>query len=74
MAEEKGPDPIGRVLELVLSLAVGAMGARIAWRGLVEGLDAERIVGGGVMLAAAIALGVHAVRRGRKTSKPATPA
>ena len=67
----KGPDPLGRALELVLALGVGAMGARIAWRGLLEGLDAERILGGGVMLAAAIALGVHSVRRGRK-KPPAT--
>lgn len=74
MADEKGPDPIGRVLELVLALGVGAMGGRIAWRGLVEGMDPERILGGGVMLAAAIALGVHAIRRGRKTAKPTAPA
>jgi hypothetical protein len=66
MADAKGPDPIGRALELILALVLGLMGARIAWRGLAEGLDAERILGGGVMLVAAIALGVHAIRRGRK--------
>ena len=64
--KEKGPDPFGRALELILALLVGAMGARIAQRGLTEGMDFERILGGGVMLAAGIALGAHAVRRGRK--------
>lgn len=71
-AKAKGPDPLGRALELVLALGVGAMGGRIAWRGFAEGMDAERILGGGVMLAAAIALGVHSVRRGRKSKPPAT--
>jgi hypothetical protein len=74
MAEAKGPDPFGRALELILALVLGLMGARIAWRGLAEGMDAERILGGGVMLSAAIALGVHAVRRGRKTKAPASHA
>ena len=65
--KEKGPDPFGRALELVLAVLVGLMGGRIAQRGLTEGFDLERILGGGVMLAAAIALGAHAVRRGRKS-------
>jgi hypothetical protein len=64
--KEKGPDPFGRALELILAVLVGAMGGRIAQRGLTEGMDLERILGGGVMLAAGIALGMHALRRGRK--------
>ena len=73
-AKGKGADPIGRGLEIVLALLVGAMGGRIAWRGLTEGFDLERILGGGVMLAAAIALGVHAARRGRGTKNTNTTA
>ena len=69
-AKGKGPDPLGRALELVLALGVGAMGGRIAWRGFAEGMDSERILGGAVMLTAAIALGVHSIRRGRKSGKP----
>ena len=67
--KEKGPDPVLRALEILLGLVVGAMGARILWRGIAEGFDLDRVIGGGVMLAAAIALGAHAVRSGRK--KPA---
>ena len=75
MSEEKksGADPIGRGLEVLLGLLVGAMGGRIAWRGLTEGFDLERILGGGVMLGAAIALAVHAIRRGRKKPDAAKP-
>ena len=66
--KEKGPDPFGRALELLLAVLVGAMGGRIAQRGLMEGLDWERILGGGAMLAIGIALGTHAIRRGRKAA------
>ena len=69
-----GGDLFGRVLEVVLGLLVGSMGARITWRGLTEGFDMERILGGGVMLAAGIALGVHAIRRGRGGARPESPA
>lgn len=63
--DRRSGDLFGRVLEVLLGLLVGLMGGRIFWRGLTEGFDLERILGGGVMLAAGIALGVHAIRRGR---------
>lgn len=73
--ENKGTsDLFGRVVEVLLGLLVGSMGARITWRGLTEGFDMERILGGGVMLAAGLALGVHAIRRGRGGSRPESPA
>jgi hypothetical protein len=69
-SERKTPDPFGRGLEVLLGVLVGLMGGRICWRGLVEGFDLERILGGGVMLAAAIGLAVHAIRRGKKSETP----